>query len=309
MIPNGRVGDWRLGDDDFLATCRLPSSADKRETLQKKNPVVREDRMTFDEASHTYTFDGRVVPRSVTTIVHQFSDEFDPESAITAMRASDNWEWKQFKFLKEDDSVMDDTEITALWRKNGQVARSRGTLMHWQIEMFLNGAEIEQPQSPEFMQFMLLYETMQLRPYRTELSIYHSGLDVAGQIDALCVGAYGLEIWDWKRSKEIQMDAFRQMKFPLHHLPDSNYYHYGLQLNLYRYILESEYDMPISRMCLGVFHPLCSHPICVEIPRMTEIDLILEFENICDFRIAALAQVASRRCRSNSMTDSRRTLP
>ncbi len=75
------------------------------------------------------------------------------------------------------------------------------------------------------------------------------------------------------------MDAFRQLKSPLHHLPDSNYYHYALQLNIYRYILESEYEMPIARMCLGVFHPLSSHPKCVVIPRMeTEIGLILEFE-------------------------------
>ena len=87
---------------------------------------------------------------------------------------------------------------------------------------------------------------------------------------------------DWKRCKEIQTDAFRQMKYPIHHLPDSNYYHYALQLNIYRYILESEYEMPIARMCLGVFHPLSDRATCVEIPRMeTEIGLILEFEKHC----------------------------
>ena len=97
---------------------------------------------------------------------------------------------------------------------------------------------------------------------------------------------------DWKRCKEIQTDAFRQMKFPLHHLPDSNYYHYALQLNIYRHILESEYEMPISSMCLGVFHPLSELATCVEIPRMeTEIDLILEFAKIDPSHAAALTQV------------------
>ena len=135
MIEISRLADWRLSDDDFLSVWRLPSSADKVETLQKKNPVAREDRMTFDEASHIYTFDGRRVPRSVTKVVHQFSDDFDPEAACVAMRASPNWEWRQFKFLKDDaDSVMDDAEIIALWQKSGLVARSRGTLMHWHIE-------------------------------------------------------------------------------------------------------------------------------------------------------------------------------
>ena len=176
MIEISRLADWRLSDDDFLSVWRLPSSADKVETLQKKNPVAKEERMTFDEASHIYTFDGRRVPRSVTKVVHQFSDEFDPEAACVAMQASPNWEWRQFKFLKEDNSVMEDAEIIALWQKSGLVARSRGTLMHWQIEMYLNGMQIEEPHSPEFEQFLQLHEKLGLKPFRTELCMYHSGV-------------------------------------------------------------------------------------------------------------------------------------
>ena len=88
MIANGQVCDWRLSDDEFLKTFRLPGAADKTETLQKKNPVYRDDQLEFFEDTHTYTFDGRVVPRSVTKIVHQFSDEFDPDAAISAMRVN-----------------------------------------------------------------------------------------------------------------------------------------------------------------------------------------------------------------------------
>ena len=61
---------------------------------------------------------------------------------------------------------------------------------------------------------------------------------------------------DWKRSKKIQMDAQQQMKPPLSHLPDCNFFAYALQdcvfrkysagadiknadeLNVYRFILE-----------------------------------------------------------------------
>ena len=176
MISIDHIADWRLSDDDFLSAFRLPSSADKFETLQKKNPVAREERLTFDEASHIYTFDGRTVPRSVTKVVHQFSDEFDAEAACVAMQASPNWEWKQFKFLKEDDTVMDNSEIIALWQNSGLVARNRGTLMHWHIEMYLNGMQIEEPHSPEFAQFLLLHDSLRLRAFRTELCVYHSGL-------------------------------------------------------------------------------------------------------------------------------------
>ena len=53
----------------------------------------------------------------------------------------------------------------------------------------------------------------------------------------------------------------------------------ALQLNLYRYIIESEYQFRVSRMLLGVVHPLRDAPLCLEIPRMDrEVGLILQHE-------------------------------
>ena len=49
---NGMVGDWRLSDGEFMAEFRLP--AEKLETLKRKNPMPREDRIHFDEASYVY---------------------------------------------------------------------------------------------------------------------------------------------------------------------------------------------------------------------------------------------------------------
>ncbi len=42
---------------------------------------------------------------------------------------------------------------------------------------------------------------------------------------------------------------------PLAHLPDCNYWHYSLQLNVYRYILERYYGLTISDMYLVILHP------------------------------------------------------
>ncbi len=67
------------------------------------------------------------------------------------------------------------------------------------------------------------------------------------------------------------------MRPPLQHLPDCNYYHYALQLNLYRFVLESEYDYRVSGMFLGIVHPLSAEQACIEIPRLdAEIALIVE---------------------------------
>ena len=118
--------------------------------------------------------------------------------------------------------------------------------------------------------------------YRTEISVFDLGLQVAGQIDCLCrAGDGSLIIWDWKRSKDIRDDSREHMRFPLCHLPDSNYWTYALLLNLYRHILEShEYGhMVVGGMFLGIAHPLRAGPLCLEIPRMErEIALIVECE-------------------------------
>jgi hypothetical protein len=41
----------------------------------------------------------------------------------------------------------------------------------------------------------------------------------------------------------------------INHLPDANFYHYSLQLNVYRTILEEKYGKIIKGMCLVRLHP------------------------------------------------------
>ena len=57
-----------------------------------------------------------------------------------------------------------------------------------------------------------------------------------------------LDIYDWKRSKEIKRNGFgRYATHPLlkeDEIPDANYYKYSLQLAAYKYILETEYELP-----------------------------------------------------------------
>lgn len=60
------------------------------------------------------------------------------------------------------------------------------------------------------------------------------------------------------------------MKEPLDHLPNVNGWHYCLQLNIYRRILEEDYGVPVSAMHLDVFHPSRSQPLCVRVPLMDD---------------------------------------
>ena len=131
--------------------------------------------------------------------------------------------------------------------------------------------------------FLLLFDALRqmgFHPFRTEVCLYHVGLCVAGQLDALFKsemdGRFALV--DWKRCKSIVFtNDFRTMRPPLDNLADCNGSLYTLQLNVYRYILESEYGCHIGdNMFLGVCHPDLPKPRLIRVPRLQdEVDLVV----------------------------------
>ena len=114
---------------------------------------------------------------------------------------------------------------------------------------------------------------------KREVCLFHCGLLLAGQADALFLDPEGgVVILDWKRIQSISFDnSFRSLKEPLQHLPDSNGWLYSLQLNTYRFILETEYGMRVSSMYLAQVHPCLLRARLIEVPRMQEeMELIVE---------------------------------
>jgi hypothetical protein len=245
-------------------------------------------RIDFLEASHKYVIrnsDGGFVEArgSVTSLVARFHAAFDAPGVVDKMMRGRAW--PRCGYLKTNGEVMSRSEILAHWERNGAVQSARGTLLHFHIEQYLNAAEIAKPQSPEFQQFLAFErEFLQARnytPYRTEMSLFHCGLGIAGQCDCLCRDSKGrLIVLDWKRSKEIKFsNRFGKMLPPLAHLDDCNYWHYALQLNIYRYILRSEYAFDVSEeMYLGVFHPNQTRPRIVQVPDLSrELQMVLDY--------------------------------
>ena len=263
FIPIELVGDHRIRDDDaFLVQFTLPGESTKVRTLEEANPLPSDERIRFEEEGHKYFVDGTRVLRSVTSIVKEYHDEFIAEQCVDTMINGRNWQTKRTQYMNPDGSVMTREQIMAKWAKSGRIASARGTLMHFHIEMLLNGAILEEPLSAEITQFKEYEQEIILAqgyaPFRTELCVFHKELQVAGQADAVfrhVDGTYA--IFDWKRSKEIKRrhPIGRTMGAPLDCFPDTNYYHYCLQLNIYKYILESEYGLRIRALHLGVFHP------------------------------------------------------
>ena len=64
-------------------------------------------------------------------------------------------------------------------------------------------------------------------------------------------------MYDWKRCKEIKkINNFENAKTEcISHLPNSNFWHYSLQLNTYKAIIEKNYGKKVKGMFLVCLHP------------------------------------------------------
>ena len=175
IVPITDVADWRLCDEEFLRSFRLPRKGAGVLALRFLFP--RESRITFDEAGHLYTIDSLQAPRSVTGLLHEYASEFSPERALHAMKNGKDWDQKKAG-LEEQSLGTDDEDILQRWQNNGEIARARGHLLHWQSEQMVNGSLVEEPHSPEFAQAKAIYEhllgPMGLAPFRAEVNLLHT---------------------------------------------------------------------------------------------------------------------------------------
>jgi hypothetical protein len=101
-----------------------------------------------------------------------------------------------------------------------------------------------------------------------------------------------LAIYDWKRCREISKTN-RANKFATHpaieHLPDTNFWHYALQLNVYKYILQTKYDRRVTDLYIIVLHPEAQNYQRIKLPDLqSEVAELFE-ERIRNFAAAAAA--------------------
>ena len=221
--------------------------------LAKLNPHERDSRIQFDEGPHVYYIDGSSDRyMSVTTFNHANFEHFDADLIIKNMMSSKKWPQNKYYGQTVD-------EIKAAWDKNRDEAAQAGTNMHYDIECYYNKVDVVN-ESVEYEYFKhFLADFPDLKPYRTEWTVFHEELKLAGSIDMVYEKPDGtLLIYDWKRCKEIvKTNAFGKWgnKECIEHLPDTNYWHYCLQLNTYKAILEQKYGKRVEDLYLICLHP------------------------------------------------------
>ena len=243
--------------------------------LQERYSHPRDKEIKFYSRGHKYEIqcDKTSKYTSVTTWNHKHFPKFDADAVIANIFKSKSWN-PENKYWGQTAE-----QIKASWRNNGDSVASAGTNLHERIEYFMNddSFETEYTQQDLYEKYKSINEDKldeqveweyfihfirdhpELKPYRTEWMIFDEDLKLAGSIDMVYENPDGtLSIYDWKRSKDIsKVNSWK--KFALNplisHMPDTNFWHYTLQLNTYKTILERKYDKKVTKLCLVRLHP------------------------------------------------------
>jgi ATP-dependent exoDNAse (exonuclease V) beta subunit len=245
--------------------------------LSTKNEHNRDKHIKFFEEDHKYIIDLEPDTKytSVTTWIHEHFEKFDSDKIIKKMMSSSGWKEGHKYWGKTSD------EIKNLWNSNKDSLAEAGTNLHYEIECFYNDKRLHLDYTNNdlvqsyfaikkeeelynkpiewkyFINFVM--DHPHLKPYRTEWTVFNEDIKISGSIDMVYENHDGtLSIYDWKRCKNItRINQFNKFatKPLICHLPDSNFWHYALQLNTYKYILESKYNKKVTDLYLVKLHP------------------------------------------------------
>jgi ATP-dependent exoDNAse (exonuclease V) beta subunit len=239
--------------------------------LALTNPHVRDACIEFDPEPHVYTVHGDSGYTSVTTWLHSHFEGFDAEAVASRIVAPPG--------PRPGSKYVDMTkaEILTAWEKNGREASEAGTALHENIERHYNGLGVAPDVAAAadyrlFKRFLATHAGLQ--PYRTEWMVWNEELRLAGSIDMVFANADGsVSIYDWKRCKEIRKTSpwgtFAKTGC-IEHIPDTNYWHYALQLNVYAALLEANYGKSVTELKLVVLHPSQQSHMVIGVPRLRE---------------------------------------
>ena len=236
------------------------------------------DSVFFNDDTHKY-YDKETMQEyiSVTTLIHNYTNEFDPEfwSAYKALEAlldeetffilkksllaTKKFHPRLIKKLKLDEKLFleKQNEIKSEYERKRNESCERGVTIHSIFEnSFYNRTKFDFSKygyKDLAGDFTCIENRNTLDPgngvypeFLISVCSKDGLLRVSGQIDCLIIQENDVYIIDWKSNKSIDKQSYynrstkqyQMMKFPLNKRMDCNFEHYQLQLSLYAYLLQ-----------------------------------------------------------------------
>jgi hypothetical protein len=266
---------------------RTEDMTEKMATFTDAGVYAQDQFIDFEPEEHIYTYAGRERFLPVSSLIAYFFEEFD------ALAAAER------KFARYHVPVEEGLDQ---WDRIGRIASEVGTFVHLQTENWFqrgffesvcpftyNGKTEAISVERERRHFLRFVEDYKIRPYRQEWPVYDKALNIAGTIDLICRENDGeFTIYDWKRSGKVVntqgapiVEGFGGKRgFNGINLPDTAFYHYCVQQNLYRYMLETHYGIRVKAMNLVVLCPDYSTYYVASVPKMDEV--IQQIVSVCE---------------------------
>ena len=202
-----------------------------KESVIEKLKYYDDPLFKFDEPTHIYTYDGKVI-YGVTSFLERFIKKFD----------SDFWSKK-----KADEGGVTQEEILAQWDAKRDRSCDLGHMVHNYIENFYEKGSTELTDDPEanerIEKFKLIYESRlgKLESIGSEIRVLSKVWGLAGTIDKLYLWENSIIVGDWKTNKKIKTDkdfAFGKLLYPFEKYKENEINKYSLQISLYQLLLE-----------------------------------------------------------------------
>eukprot|EP00834_Sanchytrium_tribonematis_P001315 NODE_31_length_37178_cov_0.413576.p14 type:complete len:271 gc:universal NODE_31_length_37178_cov_0.413576:20183-20995(+) len=212
------------------------------------NAHPRDSQLQFDKKLHQYRVKNTIYD-SVTTIIDRMGDQFDPNRIIRFLRIRDEANILKNKPVSRYHELSDE-QIISEWNKS----KDDGSNCHKLFELsLLNNYNDEfykliEKYPYEFRTFQKLQIKFQhLNLYRTEWAVYDEEFLLAGTMDSVYKLDGKMYIYDWKRIKRVTKDK------------NGNFNKFKLQLNLYKYILEKNYEIQVENIAFVGIHENSSY--------------------------------------------------
>lgn len=258
----------------------LVSIQEEVEPIEKKiqRTPFNDIREEFEKDLHKYIVDntGNAEYISVTTLIERFF-QFDILRYIERKAKEENRTEKEvldeLLFLRYEAAVL-------------------GTELHFKIENYFTQEQYDN--SLQEFKYFLNFVRDKIIPkgltfIEAEKKIFYHRYNVAGTVDCLFRNPQGNYVMiDWKRSKKLIVKGtnkpdkrgFQIDIDGLNTLTNCSYYRYCIQQNMYKVILEEEYNIRISEMVLVVLHEKYSNYQTIKLPEMpTETNIIFKSIN------------------------------
>ena len=288
-----KLVNFSLNENEQKCNCLIEKPEEDFEYTEKINSFADADRFESDKRIGFYAFEHIYINKTneeqylpVSSLINYFFEGFDALSQAEK-------QWKRYHIPIE--------ESLRKWEYTSKKASEVGAFLHLQIEnYFKNGVfkttymfsfddyseDISIDTEKQF--FLNFINDYQIKPYRQEWPIFDDELNIAGTIDLICkLDSERFVIYDWKRSGKV----INNQGIPIVNsygykkscngitLPDTSFFHYCIQQNLYRYILQKNYGIMVDELNLIVLWPEYDKYYKVSVPIMD--DVINQLINIC----------------------------